>query len=54
MTRAEFLSLPPSIALSVLLDAFPQLLPGIVAIAKPELPRPPKFDQVIYRKSGVT
>ena len=54
MTREEFLSLPAGVALGVLLDAWPSLVQALDAIPKPQAPRSPKFDQIIYRKGGAT
>ncbi len=56
MTRDELLSLPPSIALRVLLDAMsaslPEVLDNISRQEKPKVPRPPKYDLRIRRKNG--
>lgn len=53
MTRDEFLSLPPTVALRVLLDAAPKLVESLSAISMPPLPRRPRYDFAIYRKDGV-
>lgn len=53
MTRAEFLALPPSLALAVLLDAAPGLVAKLEAIPVPVRPRKPKYDFAIYRRDGV-
>lgn len=53
MTREEFLSLPPTVALRVLLDAFPSLEQKLAAVPKPELPKRPRFDFPIYRRDGI-
>lgn len=53
MTRDEFLSLPPTVALRVLLDAFPSLEQKLAAVPKPVLARRPRYDFSIYRKDGV-
>ena len=54
MTRDEFLSLPPNVALQVLIDASPKMLELIAPIEKPRVPTSPKFDQIIYRSGGIT
>ena len=55
MTRDEWISLPPALALRVLWDALPA---GALAILEqtpaPQVPRAPKYDTEIYRKDGVT
>jgi hypothetical protein len=54
MTRDEFLALPPSVALRVLFDSLDEETARVIANAeKPVLPKPPKYDQVIFRQGGV-
>jgi hypothetical protein len=53
VTRDEFLALPPSLALAVLLDAAPGLVAKLADIPAPKVPRAPKYDFPIYRKDGV-
>lgn len=53
MTPDEFLALPPSVALRVLLEAAPGLVAKLEAIPVPKLPRKPKYDFAIYRSEGV-
>ncbi len=53
MNRAEFLSLPPKLALRVLFDAIDDdTIRAIEAMEKPKVPLPPKYDFRIYRKDG--
>lgn len=53
MTRDEFLALPPSLALAVLLDAAPGLVAKLADIPAPKVPRAPRYDFAIYRKEGL-
>jgi hypothetical protein len=53
VTRDEYLALPPSLALAVLLDAAPGLVAKLEAIPVPKVPRPPKYDFAIFRKDGI-
>lgn len=54
MTRDEYLSLPVAIQLRVLFDALDEETARVIASAeKPVLPKPPKFDQMIFRNGGV-
>jgi hypothetical protein len=54
MTREEFLSLPPGIAMRVLFDCLDEdTAEAIRRTAMPDLPRPPKYDFSIYRRDGV-
>lgn len=50
MNRDEFCSLPPSVALGLLYDAYAKEL---VNVPVPKLPSPPKFDTRISRKGGM-
>jgi hypothetical protein len=53
MNRDEFLSLPPKMALRVLIDAIDDdTMRAIEAMEKPKVPPPPKYDFRIYRKDG--
>lgn len=54
MTRDEFLALPPSVALAVLLDAAPGLIAKLEPMPVPKIPPRPRFDFSIYRKDGLT
>lgn len=49
MTKDEFLSLPVGIALGVIYDQMPKRM---AEVAKPPIPRPPKFDSKLSRKGG--
>lgn len=49
MTKDEFMSLPPSLALGFLYDMHPELADRSV----PKVPGPPKFDSRSYRKDGM-
>jgi hypothetical protein len=54
MTRDEFLSLPPTLALRLLFDALDE--ETTVALLRqecPKVPRSPKYDQPIYRRDGI-
>lgn len=53
MNRDEFSALPASVALGILWDAFPGLEKKLADVVAPKRPRPPKYDQAIYRKEGV-
>jgi len=58
MTRDEFLSLPPGVALDILLDALNTLSNGkvlleISAREKPRIASSPKYDQIIYTRGGI-
>jgi hypothetical protein len=53
VTRDEFLALPPSLALGVLLDVFPSMVAKLANVEAPKVPRPPKYDFAIYRKDGI-
>lgn len=53
MTRDEFLALPPSLALAVLIDNAPDIAARLEHIEAPKVPRAPKYDFAIYRKDGV-
>lgn len=53
MTPDEFFSLPSGIALRVLFDALPrELSDSVLARAKPEEPRRPKYDAQLHGKAG--
>ncbi len=52
MTPEEFLALPPSLALRVLLEVAPGLVEKLKPIAVPKVPRPPRYDFPIRRKDG--
>lgn len=53
MNREEFTALPPSMALSILLDILPSgMVAKIEGIEKPKVPFPPKYDMRVWRKSG--
>lgn len=53
MTRDEFLSLPPMLALRVLFDAIDDdTMRALEAMPKPKVPFPPKYDFRIFRKDG--
>lgn len=54
MNRAEFSALPPSIALSLLWDALRLDETELASALAPRTPRPPKYDQAIYRRDGVS
>lgn len=51
MTRDEFAGLPLSIALGLLWD-HAIVVDALEQVPAPQLPRPPKYDQPIYRKGG--
>jgi len=55
VTRDEFLSLPPAIALRVLFDAIgdDDTRRAIAEAECPEEPRRPKFDRRIFRQGGI-
>lgn len=53
MTRDEFLALPPSLALAVLLDAAPGLVAKLADIPAPAVPKSPRFDMPIYKGGGI-
>lgn len=53
MSPEEFLALPPSLALRVLLEAAPGLVEKLKHTEAPKIPRRPRFDFAIYRKDGV-
>lgn len=54
MTRDEFLSLPPGVALRILFDALDEeTVHAIDRAEKPEVPRAPKYDYTIYRQNGI-
>jgi len=54
MNRAEFLSLPPGVALRILFDALDEdTVDAIERTEMPEIPRSPKYDYMIYRQGGV-
>jgi hypothetical protein len=54
MTREEFLSLPPGVALRILFDALDEDTAEAISKAeKPTVPRAPKYDYTIYRQEGV-
>lgn len=54
MTREEFLSLPPAVAMRVLIDCLDENAHAALKRAeKPKLPLPPKYDEAIYRQGGV-
>jgi hypothetical protein len=53
MTRDEFVSLPLSLALGLLWDKSGGMREALEKIEAPKPPRPPKFDQPIYRKGGI-
>ena len=53
MSPDEFLALPPSLALRVLLEAAPGLVAKLADIQAPPIPRRPRFDFAIYRKDGI-
>jgi hypothetical protein len=52
MTKDEFLSLPASVALGILLDGSAKLGEIVANTEKPRGPLMPKFDRRIYRKGG--
>lgn len=52
MTPDEFLALPPSLALRVLLEVAPGLVEKLKGIPVPKVPRPPRYDFAIRRKDG--
>ncbi len=54
MTREDFLSLPPTVALRILFDALDEETSAAVLCAElPKRPLPPKYDYTIYRQGGV-
>lgn len=52
MTPDEFLALPPSLALRVLLEAAPGLVAKLREIPAPAVPKKPRYDFAIYRSKG--
>jgi hypothetical protein len=54
MTRDEFIALPASVALGLLWDKSAGMREALEKTPAPAIPRPPRFDQAIYRKGGVT
>jgi hypothetical protein len=52
VTREEFCALPSGLALAMIWDAFPGIAKALADKPVPQLPRPPKYDQAIYRKGG--
>ena len=53
MNREEFTALPPSMALSILLDILPSgMTAKIEGIEKPKVPLPPKYDMKVWRSGG--
>jgi hypothetical protein len=56
MNREEFLSLPPALALRVLLETLLEVNPEIGNALKrkevPSVPRSPKYDERVYRRGG--
>jgi hypothetical protein len=54
VTRDEFLSLPPAVALRVLFDALgEETVRAIGDAEKPVSPKCPKFDRKIFRQGGI-
>lgn len=54
MNRDEFTSLPLPLVLGLLWDKGSAIREAMEKIPAPKSPRPPKYDQAIYRKDGVT
>jgi hypothetical protein len=52
MNRSEFCSLPPSVALGLIWDQC-NLDASLGYVEAPKPARPPKFDQILYRKEGI-
>lgn len=52
MSPDEFLALPPSLALRVLLEAAPGLVAKLREIPVPPVPKKPRYDFAIYRSKG--
>lgn len=54
MSPEEFFSLPPGVALRVLFDCLDEgTAQALRNQAKPVAPKPPKYDQMIFRSGGV-
>lgn len=54
MTRDEFCGLPAAVALGLLWDKSAGIRDAMSKVDAPPRPRPPKYDQAIYRKGGVS
>ena len=54
MDRAAFLALPVSVQVRILFDSLDEETARIIANTEaPVLPKPPKYDQMIFRQGGV-
>jgi hypothetical protein len=54
VTRDQFIGLPLSVVLGIMWDMSPAMAEKLRVIEPPKLPRPPKYDSVIFRRDGVT
>lgn len=53
MKRSDFVRLPPSVALAILWDTVPGLAEALADKLIPEIPKPPRYDNALYRKEGL-